>query len=119
MSPAQCIEWKEFADVGACAWRSRKQTADAVSRPCCDFPTAFILPTPEVQSRTPAYRLLYTVAPSRLISATTGKRFLSIIDIGNAMLNITRFGGKNCYDKAGYCGLCRSSSLNRVTQVIS
>ncbi|EOA1823405.1 NAD-dependent epimerase/dehydratase family protein [Raoultella planticola] len=58
------------------------------------FRPAFILPTPEVQSRTPAYRLLYTVvAPvMRLISATTGKRFLSIIDIGNAMLNITRFG---------------------------
>lgn len=58
------------------------------------FRPAFILPTPEVQSRTPAYRLLYTVvAPvMRLISAITGKRFLSIIDIGNAMLNITRFG---------------------------
>lgn len=58
------------------------------------FRPAFILPTPEVQSRTPAYRALYTViAPMmRLISATTGKRFLSIIDIGNAMLNITRFG---------------------------
>ncbi|AIR63783.1 NAD-dependent epimerase/dehydratase family protein [Cedecea neteri] len=58
------------------------------------FRPAFILPTPEVQSRTPAYRLFYTViAPvMRLISATTGKRFLSIIDIGNAMLNITRFG---------------------------
>lgn len=58
------------------------------------FRPAFILPTPDVQSRTPAYRLLYIViAPiMRLISAVTGKRFLSIIDIGNAMLNITRYG---------------------------
>ncbi|HEY3985239.1 semialdehyde dehydrogenase [Cedecea sp.] len=60
------------------------------------FRPAFILPTADVQSRTASYRLLYTViAPiMRLISATTGKRFLSIIDIGNAMLNITRFGVK-------------------------
>ena len=58
------------------------------------FRPAFILPTPDVKSRTAAYRMMYTlVAPlMRLISATTGKRFLSIIDIGNAMLNITRYG---------------------------
>lgn len=58
------------------------------------FRPAFILPTPEVKSKTPAYRLLYSViAPlMRFISKTTGKRFLSIIDIGNAMLNITRYG---------------------------
>lgn len=58
------------------------------------FRPAFILPAPDVQSRTPAYRHLYRVlAPvMRFISAVTGKRFLSITDIGNAMLNITRYG---------------------------
>lgn len=58
------------------------------------FRPALILPAPGVHSRTPAYRLLYSViAPlMRVISAVTGKRFLSIIDLGNAMLNITRYG---------------------------
>jgi hypothetical protein len=57
------------------------------------FRPAFILPTPEVQSRTRLTGFyILVVLVMRLISATTGKRFLSIIDIGNAMLNITRFG---------------------------